>query len=32
MKGALAEVFSSIQGEGLHVGKRQVFLRLAGCN
>ena len=28
----LLEVFSSIQGEGLLVGCRQIFLRLAGCN
>ena len=28
----LIEVFSSIQGEGLLVGCRQVFLRLALCN
>ena len=28
----LVEVFSSIQGEGLFVGCRQVFVRLAGCN
>jgi organic radical activating enzyme len=25
------EVFASIQGEGLHVGRPQVFLRLRGC-
>ncbi|MCD6503337.1 MAG: 7-carboxy-7-deazaguanine synthase QueE [Euryarchaeota archaeon] len=25
------EAFSSIQGEGIYVGKRQVFLRFAGC-
>lgn len=28
----LVEIFSSIQGEGIHVGRRQIFLRLAGCN
>ena len=31
-EGLLLEVFSSIQGEGLLVGCRQIFLRLAGCN
>ena len=30
--GYLCEVFSGIQGEGLLVGERQIFVRLAGCN
>lgn len=28
----LVEVFSAIQGEGLNVGTRQLFIRLAGCD
>lgn len=28
----LAEIFSSIQGEGIYIGKRQVFIRFASCN
>ena len=28
----VSEVFSAIQGEGAHVGRRQVFVRLSGCN
>jgi organic radical activating enzyme len=28
----LSQVFESIQGEGLHAGKRALLVRLAGCN
>lgn len=28
----LVEMFTSIQGEGLFIGNRQLFLRFAGCN
>ena len=28
----ICEIFSSIQGEGLLAGYRQIFIRLAGCN
>jgi organic radical activating enzyme len=30
--GYLSEIFCSIQGEGLYVGERQIFVRLAGCS
>lgn len=32
VSGDVCEVFSGIQGEGLTVGERQVFVRLSGCN
>lgn len=30
--GAIVEIFSGIQGEGVHVGERHLFIRLAGCD
>lgn len=32
MKYPVVEIFSSIQGEGMHSGKPANFIRLAGCN
>lgn len=32
MKGRINEIFSSIQGEGIYAGQRQVFVRFAECN
>jgi 7-carboxy-7-deazaguanine synthase len=30
--GYLSEIFVSFQGEGAHVGRRHLFVRMAGCN
>lgn len=32
MKVPIVEIFSSIQGEGILIGRRQIFVRFAGCN
>lgn len=31
-KAKVSEVFSSIQGEGLYVGRKEIFIRFSGCN
>jgi len=31
-KAKITEIFSSIQGEGLHIGQKQTFIRFHGCN
>ncbi|RKY31715.1 MAG: 7-carboxy-7-deazaguanine synthase QueE [Candidatus Omnitrophota bacterium] len=32
IKGKISQIFLSIQGEGLYLGEKQVFIRLFGCN
>ena len=32
IKGKISEIFESIQGEGLYLGERQIFVRFFGCN
>lgn len=31
-KAGISEIFSSVQGEGLQIGRRQIFVRFSGCN
>ncbi len=32
MKARIVEIFSSLQGEGVRLGERQIFVRFGGCN
>ncbi|MDD5594736.1 MAG: 7-carboxy-7-deazaguanine synthase QueE [Candidatus Omnitrophica bacterium] len=32
MKGKIAEIFDSIQGEGIYLGEKQLFIRFFGCS
>ncbi|MBI4396119.1 MAG: 7-carboxy-7-deazaguanine synthase QueE [Elusimicrobia bacterium] len=31
VQGVVSEIFSSLQGEGIFLGEKQIFIRLAGC-
>jgi organic radical activating enzyme len=32
VRGYLSEIFTSYQGEGIHAGRRHLFVRMGGCN
>jgi organic radical activating enzyme len=32
MIGKISEIFDSVQGEGIYLGEKQIFIRLFGCN